>query len=217
MTLEELTAEEILRVGEGKGTYKDGGTEKMSDYRGKEDMQVPDFVQEAEAMMENGEWPQTQKSEEISIKFGKGLAEPFTAKDGREFMRISIPNQDPSDKTRWSSFVLPAKSVHENHFGKGLWAKIPADGATIVTKPVLQGVDQTGKNIWQDVKTRVPNNELKEMVEAYKARIPQARKPEEKSAQTGEKADTAAKDAVYKAVSEVQVKTKSKAKARQER
>lgn len=184
----------------------------MSDYRGREDMQVPDFVQEAEAMMENGEWPQTQKPEEISIKFGKGLAEAFTSKDGREFMRISIPNQDPSDKTRWSSFVLPAKAVHENHFGKGLWAKIPADGITMVTKPVLRGVDQTGKNIWQDVKTRVPNHELKEMVEAYKVRTPQARESEGKTSQTGEKADSASKDAVHKAVPETKAKVRSKAK-----
>jgi hypothetical protein len=29
--------------------------------------------------------------DEISIKFGKGLAEPFTGKDGKEFMRILIP------------------------------------------------------------------------------------------------------------------------------
>jgi len=59
----------------------------------------------------------------------KGLAEPFQSKDGREFMRISIPNQDPTDKTPWASFVLPAKAVHENQYGEGLWAKIPADGS----------------------------------------------------------------------------------------
>ena len=54
-------------------------------------------------------------------------------------MRIMIPNQDQSDKTPWASFVLPAKAVHENQYGKGLWAKIPADGTTVVTKPVLKG------------------------------------------------------------------------------
>ena len=71
--------------------------------------------------------------EEVTIKFGKGLAEPFTSKDGKEFMRITVPNQDPADKTPWASFVLPAKAVHENQYGKGLWAKIPADGKTTVT------------------------------------------------------------------------------------
>ena len=49
---------------------------------------------------------------------------------------------------------------------KGLWAKIPAEGTTTVTKPTLQGQDDKGKNIWQDVKTQVPNTELKAMVTA---------------------------------------------------
>lgn len=35
-----------------------------------------------------------KKMEEISIKFGKGLAEPFTGKDGKEYMKILIPNAD---------------------------------------------------------------------------------------------------------------------------
>lgn len=58
--------------------------------------------------------------EEVTIKFGKGLAEPFTSKEGKEFLRITVPNQDPADKTPWASFVLPAKAVHENQYGKGL-------------------------------------------------------------------------------------------------
>ena len=108
--------------------------------------------------------------EEISIKFGKGLAEPFTAKDGKEFMRIMIPNQDAADHSPWQSFVLPAKSVHENQFGKGLWAKIPADGHTTVTKPIRVGTREDGKGIWEDRKRTVPNRELKSMVEAYKSK-----------------------------------------------
>lgn len=63
---------------------------------------------------------------EITLHFGKGTAEPFTSKDGKEMMRIVIPNQDRSDHTPWASFVLPAKAVHENQYGKGLWAKVPA-------------------------------------------------------------------------------------------
>jgi len=110
-----------------------------------------------------------KKMEEISIKFGKGLAEPFTGKDGKEYMRILIPNQDQGDKTPWASFVLPAKAVHENKYGKGLWAKIPADGTTTVTKPVQVG-ETDGKRIWEDQKTAVPNRDLKARVEAYKSR-----------------------------------------------
>ena len=89
----------------------------------------------------------------VTIKFGKGHAEPFTARDGREFMRIKIPNIDPEDKSPWASFVLPARAVHENQYGKGLWAKIPAEGTTVVTKPIVVDQDDAGKNIWQDEAT----------------------------------------------------------------
>ena len=83
----------------------------------------------------------------------------------RRYMKISIPNQDRSDKTPWASFVLPAKSVHENQYGKGLWAKLPAEGATSVTKPTENGLDDKGRTIWQNVRKQVSNRELKAMVE----------------------------------------------------
>ena len=146
------------------------------------------------------------KREEVTIKFGKGLAEPFQSKDGREFMRIMIPNQDPADKTPWASFVLPAKAVHENQYDKGLWAKIPADGTTVVIKPVLKGQDEQGKNIWEDQKTSVPNPELKSMVEAYKTRAPQARES------AREKLDALVKDTASKLTPEKTPKAKSKTK-----
>ena len=153
---------------------------------------------------------ETAQREEVTIKFGKGLAEPFQSKDGREFMRITIPNQDPADKTPWASFVLPAKAVHENQYGKGLWAKIPADGTTVVTKPMLQGQDDSGKNIWQDVKTQVPNTELKAMVESYKTRAPQEKSAQPKES-TREKLDALVKDTASKvAVDKPKAKTKSK-------
>ena len=125
-------------------------------------------------------------------------------------MRISIPNQDPADKTPWASFVLPAKAVHENQYGKGLWAKIPADGSTVVTKPTLRGQDDKGKNIWKDVKTQVPNTELKAMVEAYKTRTPQekAAQPRESAM---EKLDALVKDTAAK-VSLDKPKAKAKSK-----
>ena len=128
------------------------------------------------------------KTEEISIKFGKGLAEPFTGKDGKEYMRILIPNQDKGDHTPWASFVLPAKSVHENKYGKGLWAKIPADGTTTVTKAVQVG-EQDGKRIWENQKSAVPNRELKARVEAYKSRDRESArgKLEQLTAQVAEK------------------------------
>lgn len=202
-----MTAEEILRVNESNSTYK-GGNETMPENGRKDAMFVPDFVKEAEEQIAKGVKLPTH--EEVTIKFGKGLAEPFQSKDGREFMRITIPNQDTTDKTPWASFVLPAKAVHENQYGKGLWAKIPADGSTVVTKPTLQGQDAAGKNIWQDVKTQVPNTELKAMVEAYKTRAPQEKAVEHRES-ARDKLDALAKETVTK-VSPEKAKAKSKPK-----
>ena len=151
-----------------------------------------------------------EQIEEITLHFGKGTAEPFTTKDGKEMMRITIPNQDPTDKTPWASFVLPAKAVHENQYGKGLWAKIPADGSTVVTKPTLQGQDAAGKNIWQDVKTQVPNTELKAMVESYKTRASQEKAVEHRES-ARDKLDALAKETATK-VSPEKAKAKSKSK-----
>ena len=154
-----------------------------------------------------------EKREEVTIKFGKGLAEPFTAKDGREFTRIMIPNQDPADKTPWASFVLPSKAVHENQYGKGLWAKIPADGTTVVTKPVLVGQDEAGKNVWEDQKTKVPNRELKGMVEAYKARTPQAKEAQPRES-ARERLDALVKDTADKLSADKPPKARAKTKAK---
>lgn len=189
-----MTAEEILRVAEPNTTK--GGTKTMTDEK--------TMDQAAEAAKE------AAQREEVTIKFGKGLAEPFTSKDGKEFMRITVPNQDPADKTPWASFVLPAKAVHENQYGKGLWAKIPAEGKTTVTKPTLMGQDETGKNIWQDVKTDVPNGDLKAMVESYKTRDPQEKTAEHRES-AREKLDTLAKETAAKvSIDKPKAKTKSK-------
>ena len=190
----------------------------MAENSMREPLPVPDFVKEAEEQMakeaQEGKTAVSGQREEVSIKFGKGLAEPFTSKDGREFTRIRIPNQDPKDKTPWASFVLPSKSVHENQYGKGLWAKIPADGTTVVTKPTLKGQDDKGRNIWDNVKTNVPNRELKSMVEAYKTRTPQAREPKTDAPRESarEKLDSLVKDTAEKLSPDKPPKAKSKAK-----
>ena len=160
-----MTAEQIMGVSENIALYNGDTTGKGA----KEMTEERNMIQQTEGT----------KREEITIKFGKGLAEPFTAKDGKEYMKISIPNQDRSDKTPWASFVLPAKSVHENRYGKGLWAKLPADGNTTVSKPTLQGYDDKGRNLWQEEKSQIPNRELKELVEFYKTKIPQMMETEE--------------------------------------
>ena len=113
------------------------------------------------------------------------------SKNGVELVRIQIPNKDPNDHTPWAEFVLAKKSVHENQYGKGLWAKIPADGHTTVSKSFLAGKDESGKNIWEKDKRSVPNRELKEMVEFYKERGEKEREaaPTNRESGTPEKAE----------------------------
>lgn len=180
-----MTAEEILHIAEG-------GKAKMAE--------------------ENRRNQDVQK-EELTIKFGKGFAENFTAKDGKEYARVAIPNTDPQDKSSWATFVLPAKAVHENKFGKGLWTKLPADGTTTVNKTVLQGKDETGKNIWENVKTEVPNKDLKAMVEAYRNKAPQERSSENRES-TRDKLGSLSKDSADKPAPEKQ-KMKAKAKGQE--
>ena len=63
--------------------------------------------------MENQEYQTvTQENEQkatetLEIKFSRKLARPFTTKGGKDMVSISIPNQDPNDKTPWEEFVLP--------------------------------------------------------------------------------------------------------------
>ena len=112
---------------------------------------------------------QASPESEIAIKFGKGLAQPFTGKDGTQYMRIQIPNADPQDKSPWQHFVVPAKAVHENRYGKGLWIKLPLHGSTTVSRDVRIGYDENGKGIYENQKRSVTNVELKAMVEFYKS------------------------------------------------
>lgn len=122
---------------------------------------------------ENSANEQETKKEfkEITVKMGKGLVgEAFQGKDGKDYKQISIPNKDENDKSPWASFVVRANAVHEDQFGKGMWVKLPAEGSTTVRKDQITGQDENGKNTYETVKTKVPNKELKGMVEFYKER-----------------------------------------------
>ncbi len=147
--------------------------------------------------MENTE-KSTAKREELVIKFGKGLVgKPFMAKTGKECVGIKIPNADPADKTPWESIVVGANRVHEDKFGKGMWMKVSADGQTKVSRSIITGQDENGKNIWNDVKIQMPNKELKDRVEVYKTKSPQGRESETKES-AREKLDALAKDTAEK-------------------
>ena len=120
--------------------------------------------------MENTE-KSTVKREELVIKFGKGLVgKPFMAKTGKECVGIKIPNADPADKTPWESIVVGANRVHEDKFGKGMWMKVSADGQTKVSRSIITGQDEKGKNIFENTSRLVSNRDLKAMMESYKTR-----------------------------------------------
>ena len=112
------------------------------------------------------EQTEEKQVEMISIKFSRKLARPFTSKNGKDMVAISIPNEDSNDKRAWEEFVLPVQMVHSDHFGsKTLWAKIPEDGTTTLTrsmKPSGEGGE------WTREERTVDNKTLKAMVEAYK-------------------------------------------------
>ena len=115
--------------------------------------------------MENESKPQGQ----VIIKFGKGLiGRSFTSKSGVEMLQVKIPNRERTDKTPWETFAVPAKMIHDNHYGKGVWMKLPEDGTTKVSRSVPTGKDDMGRTIWQNTSRMVSNAELKSMMEAYK-------------------------------------------------
>lgn len=166
---------------------------------------IPDFVQEAEEAMARGEMlPGMEESEEVTIKFGKGLVgEPFTSKKGTTLVEVKIPNADPADKTPWASFVISPKMIHDNKFGKGVWMKLPANDMIRVGKPAFEEQTPEGKNIWKREYRQVTASELKEMVETYKTR--------DKASVLGDL--EAKKDAAVKQPKKKKTKTAEKQKA----
>ena len=70
--------------------------------------------------MENQDYTQATEQqapvEMIEIKFSRKLARPFTTKNGKDMVAISIPNQDQNDKRPWEEFVLPVQFFQLVHF-----------------------------------------------------------------------------------------------------
>lgn len=60
--------------------------------------------------------------------------------------------------------------IHENKFGNGVWMKLPEDGTTRITKPVVARTREDGRKEWSKDVKEVPNTELKELMEVYKTR-----------------------------------------------
>ena len=125
---------------------------------------IAEVLAASEAARKKQERP-ARSSEQLTITFGRGLCSFFTSKKtGKEMCAIKIPGQGEGS---WPQFVLPADRVRDSRFGKGVWARIPADGRTTLT--VSRRVEAAdGSTAWQKESYVVTNWELKEMVEAYK-------------------------------------------------
>ena len=129
---------------------------------------MPDFVREAEEMVSHDE-VLPEQTDQVTIKFGKGLVgEPFTSKNGKELVEVSIPNPDKGDSRPWETFVISPKLIHDNRFGKGVWMKLPEDGITRLSRAAKIGIDKVGKTIWGRESRDVTNTQLKLLLEAYK-------------------------------------------------
>ena len=122
-----------------------------------------DIDPEAFADSFDGKSAPREPIEEVALHFAKGNCSYFKAKDGREMASIMIPGEPGQP---WPRFVLPANKVHTNRYGKGLWAKVPADGTTTLSITTrTPGPD--GKMQYHRDTYKVTNRELKEMVESY--------------------------------------------------
>ena len=122
-------------------------------------------------MLNAGNSKHSRLSLRKDLSFAKGLVgEPFMSKGGKELVEITIPNSDPADKRPWQTFVLASRDVHEDKFGKGMWAKIPAEGHTTVQRQTRSNPEAEGPAAWTSEKTVVSNADLKKMVEFYKER-----------------------------------------------
>ena len=112
--------------------------------------------------------------EEIILTFGKGFVKNFTGKDGTEWAKILIPNTDPQDRTPWAYFVVKAEQVHPNKYGKSMWLKLSAEGATTVTGFVAEKgkMTESGKQAYTAQQAKILNKNLKLIVEAYKKEKP---------------------------------------------
>ena len=142
----------------------------MTDKRAYMPGDIPEWVQEAEKALANGETIDMGTAE-VTIKFGKGLvSEPFTSKSGKELVTVLIPNPDKADARPWESFVISPKMIHDNKFGKGVWMKLPENETTRLSRSVRSGVDDNGKTIWHRETREVSNTELKALMESYKTK-----------------------------------------------
>lgn len=185
-------------VGEKDGKKQFETTETKVSNKELKEMLTPDRARDKEQ----------DKSATVTLKMAKGVVgEPFQGKDGNEYRQVKIPNKDENDKSPWSTFVVKSNQIHEDQFGKGMWVKLPAEGTTTVKKDQLVG-EADGKPQYETTEKKVPNTELKAMVEFYKDRSVEQEKAIEKASEKTTEIDQ--KQSKPKTQSKAQDKTEKK-------
>lgn len=121
-----------------------------------------DQTRQANASDREADWVET-----VTLKISEGwVGDRFTSKSGQELVEVKIPNTDRKDKTPWPSFVTDPKRLHANKFGTGLWMKLPKNAHTTLKRRERIGVDPSGKGIYEDRMSSIPNTELKSMTDS---------------------------------------------------
>ena len=122
--------------------------------------------------------------EQVTLKIPEGwVGDRFTSKSGQELVEVKIPNADRNNKSPWPSFVTDPKRLHKNKFGTGLWMKLPKNAHTTLKRRERVGVDPSGKGIYEDRMSSVPNTELKSMADAARRSSQLDGRPAERHAQ----------------------------------
>ena len=122
--------------------------------------------------------------EQVTLKIPEGwVGDRFTSKSGQELVEVKIPNADRNDKSPWPSFVTDPKRLHKNKFGTGLWMKLPKNAHTTLKRRERVGADPSGKGIYEDRMSSVPNTELKSMADAARRSSQLDSRPAERHAQ----------------------------------
>ena len=107
-----------------------------------------------------------EKSDFLTVSISsKLISEPFMAKDGNEYVRVRIPNENRNDKTPWASLVIPPGYVTKDENTGRSAIKIREDGYSTLTKSEYKGNDANGKAIFSQSKSKVANRDIKNRVE----------------------------------------------------
>ena len=157
---------------------KKDGVEQMAKKKAAEVKAIQDMEEQQDAIIrdyaENTEHAEEKKIaqseiEMVTLKVSeKWVGSHFTSKAGQELVEVKIPHADRENKTPWPSFVTDPKKLHNNKFGGGLWMKLPKNGHTTIKQPMRIGTNENGKGIYENQMSRIPNTELKGMIDAVR-------------------------------------------------